>query len=118
MSEVQEFNIALGDRDPVVVSGRTEAVAHAKELSNANSNMNVSLESADGMISMQFRDGVLEVFVTETREKGKARPRRERTEENQTQTASASNEDEAAPAISEAEVPASNVERDAQVVAD
>jgi len=118
MSEVQEFNIALGDRDPELVVGRAEAVARAKELSNANSNMNVSLESADGMISMQFRDGVLEVFVTETREKGKARPRRERTEEAQTQSADAGNESEAASTTSEADLPTSNVEQNAQVSAD
>ena len=79
--EEKRFNIILGDRDPIEVEGRAEAVKHAKELSSANQNLNVSLERLDGMVSMQFREGKLEVFVTETRDKTKSRPRRERNDD-------------------------------------
>ena len=44
MSQQEEtkFYISLGDRDPVEVTGRSEAVAHAKKLSADNPTQNVS----------------------------------------------------------------------------
>ena len=64
------FNLTIGsDEDnKESVEGRADAVARAKSLSQ-ETNQRVSLERADGMVSMQFSDGVLETYVCETREK-------------------------------------------------
>ena len=100
--EEQRFNISLGDRDPVEVVGRSEAVAYAKQLSAENPNQNVSLERADNMVSMQFREGMLEVFVTETREKTKSRPRKDRAAEESAEADSTENLDSEGDAADEA----------------
>ena len=75
------FNLTVGnDEETVSVEGRADAVAKAKSLSQ-ETNQRVSLERADGMVSMQFSDGVLETYVCETREKKPSRRRAEQNEE-------------------------------------
>ena len=80
------FNLTVGNDEDnkESVEGRADAVARAKSLSQ-ETNQRVSLERADGMVSMQFSDGVLETYVCETREK---KPPRRKVENEQIDEAS------------------------------
>ena len=82
------FHLTTGNDEPETVEGRAEAVARAKELSQ-DRNQRVNLERADGMVSMQFSDGILETYVCETREKKPSRRKAdaESTDEQNTDTA-------------------------------
>ena len=93
------FNLTIGNDEDnkESVEGRADAVARAKSLSQ-ETNQRVSLERADGMVSMQFSDGVLETYVCETREK---KPPRRRAENDQTDAVE--NETEETAATNEAE---------------
>ena len=78
------FYLTIGnDDDNESIEGRSDAVARAKSLSQETS-QRVNLERADGMVSMQFSDGILETYVCETREKKPARrkPEAENTDES------------------------------------
>ena len=92
------FNLTIGNEEEnVSVEGRADAVAKAKSLSQ-ETNQRVSLERADGMVSMQFSDGVLETYVCETREKKPARRKVEQTEgqnEEQNEESETQNTEEA-----------------------
>jgi hypothetical protein len=90
------FYLTVGsDEDNESVEGRSDAVSRAKSLSQ-ETNQRVSLERADGMVSMQFSDGVLETYVCETREKKPARrkPDAEQSEEKLNDAADQSDADQ------------------------
>lgn len=69
MSEDVMFNVLNGDGEIVAVLPRAEAVAKAKELSGGGNKAEIKVESTDGMVSMTFFEGRLDIYVTETRDK-------------------------------------------------
>jgi hypothetical protein len=90
MSEDMMFNVLNSDGEILAVLPRAEAVTNAKELSGSgNLKAEIKVESTDGMVSMTFFEGRLDIYVTETRDK---RSRRRDRDESKEEGAETSNE--------------------------
>ena len=79
MSDDILFNVINGD-ELVATLPRAQAVEQAKALSRTVGG-EIKVESTDNMVSMTFRDGMLEIFVTETRDRRAPRGRRDRDDD-------------------------------------
>ncbi|MBM4290843.1 MAG: hypothetical protein FJ138_04895 [Deltaproteobacteria bacterium] len=79
MSDDILFNVINGD-ELIATLPRAQAVEQAKALSRTVGG-EVKVDSTDAMVSMTFRDGMLEIFVTETRDRRSSRGRRDRDDD-------------------------------------